>query len=334
MSTITRNFARLAASIDVGPALAELAANEPLWAEFTLRQEYPGSAHGDTECIVLRGPFSWAGAFTDLVAIDSPNVARLPAVAEVLVQAARLTRSESLGRVMVVRLKPGGVITPHVDEGAYAEHYARFHLVLDADQPGNVFTCGGASVSMAAGELWWFDHRQQHTVTNGTDRPRTHLIFDVRRPRFLTIDQEPIADIIESELWPLLVEHREELTTNKALMKLAPDTARYRDLEAAGSLCGLVVRDEARAVAGYSVNFIAPHLHYSECVAAHNDVLFLRRDHRQGTLGLRLLRATEDACRAHGAALICWHAKPGTSLEQILRRRAYRVQDVIFSKEL
>lgn len=148
----------------------------------------------------------------------------------------------------------------------------------------------------------------------------------------LTIAEEPIAEIIESELWPLLVQHREELTTNKALMELAPDVARYRDAENAGALLALIAREDGRIV-GYSGNFVLPHIHYMRLRMCANDVLFVDQAHR-ASLGLRLIHATEQAARARGAQLMAWHAKPGTPLENILRRRGCRVQDIVFTKEL
>jgi GNAT superfamily N-acetyltransferase len=147
-----------------------------------------------------------------------------------------------------------------------------------------------------------------------------------------TIAEEPIAEIIEGELWPLLVEHREELTTNKALMELAPDVARYAEAEAAGALLGIVARIDGQVV-GYSVNFVAPNLHYMRVRMAVNDVFFVDKAHR-GVLGLRLMRATREAAKARGAHLMAWHAKPGTPLESILRRQGCRVQDIVFTEEL
>jgi len=149
----------------------------------------------------------------------------------------------------------------------------------------------------------------------------------------LRITEEPIAGIIETELWPLLIEHREELTTNKDLMVLAPDVERYQQAEAAGVLFSLVARDGGRIV-GYSANFVGQHLHYSRLRYAHNDVLFVLRSAR-ASVGLRLIAATRQAAAAHGAQIMTWHAKPGTPLEAILRkRRGCRVQDIMFTEEV
>jgi len=147
----------------------------------------------------------------------------------------------------------------------------------------------------------------------------------------ITITEERCVDLIE-QLWPLLVEHREELTSNKALMQLAPDRERYRRAEEAGMLFGLIARENGKPV-GYSVNFIGPHLHYSALSYAQNDLLFVTKDHR-GTAGLRLIRETERVAKAKGAQMVIWHAKPGTQLEQLMPKLGYRVQDVMFSREI
>jgi len=149
----------------------------------------------------------------------------------------------------------------------------------------------------------------------------------------LQITEEPIAGLIETELWPLLIEHREELTTDKGLMILAPNVEAYRQAEEAGTLFALVARCDGRIV-GYSVNFLGQHLHYSGLTVAQNDVLFVTRSAR-ATTGLRLLTATRKAAAAHGAQVMTWHAKPGTALEAILRKReTCRVQDIVFTERV
>jgi hypothetical protein len=181
------NFQRLATGIVIAPVLAELDTQPELWGEITLRQEYPGSAHHDTECIFLRGPVIEHGAplaavFDTLDSADYPALDKLPQTANLLVRTLGFLAAVDVGRVMVVNLFPGGVIDPHVDEGAYAEAFERFHLSLQSEE-GNSFTVAGETVHMAPGELWWFNHRREHTVRNDSDRPRLHLIIDaIRRP--------------------------------------------------------------------------------------------------------------------------------------------------------
>ena len=179
------NFQRVQAGLHVNAAVDELAANPGLWELFTLRQTAPGTPHQDTETIVLRGPKSITNesVFNDLEADWLPYVGALGAVSGVVIDALEaLGPIDGLGRVMVVKLKPGGKITPHVDEGAYAAHYDRFHLVLDS-QPGNWFICGAESIVMHTGELWQFNHHLQHSAANLSQSDRIHIIIDARLKR-------------------------------------------------------------------------------------------------------------------------------------------------------
>ena len=136
-----------------------------------------------------------------------------------------------------------------------------------------------------------------------------------------------------AELLPLLQAHRDELATAKHLMEVAPNLEAYRVLEQGGALLALVAYLEDE-IAGYSVSFIGPHLHYSGLRYAHNDALYVAPAHRGGRLGLKLMRETEWRARERGARMMMWHAKPDTALEKILPRMGYAVQDVIFSKEM
>lgn len=152
----------------------------------------------------------------------------------------------------------------------------------------------------------------------------------------ITLTEQPIADIIETELWPLLVEHREELTTNKALMRLNPDVDRYRHAEASGFGMTIVARDGDQIV-GYSINFVAPHIHYKDVLMVYNDALWTTHSHR-ALVGAQLMAETKAAGKRRGASLMAWHAKPNTTLDRILRiavrRKSARVQDVVYTEEL
>lgn len=152
-----------------------------MWNAFTARQSAPGSPHHDTRCIVLRGPDS--PVLTPevvhgmLESVDTNAVDQLPAVRDLCAAACARIGAVALGRVMLVELAPGGHIDRHVDEGAYAAHFERFHLVLQSDE-GNTFHNGADAVHMKPGELWKFDHRIEHEVFNRSARPRIHLIID------------------------------------------------------------------------------------------------------------------------------------------------------------
>ena len=168
--------------LDPAAALRELDRRPELWDLITVRQQYEGSAHRDTETVFLRGPTTLEDVFNNMEAVDYDTLDELPATFDLVVRASRMLQAREVGRLMLVKLLTGGHITPHVDEGRYAQHFARFHLVLTSS-PGCRFFAGGEQVVMAPGELWWFNHRVQHEVRNAGPE-RIHLILDMTAPGY------------------------------------------------------------------------------------------------------------------------------------------------------
>lgn len=180
-----QHFQRIATGLDVRPLLTALGKRPELWAEITARQDTKGSPHVDTETIFLR----WAqnqtldAVFSELEAVDYPALAELPEAAELIEYVRHAADGKKLGRAMLVNLLPQGLITPHIDEGAYADYYERFHLCL-ASESKNEFYCEEAPgnfefVHMRPGDLWWFNHKKKHWVINNSNSSRIHLIVDV-----------------------------------------------------------------------------------------------------------------------------------------------------------
>lgn len=341
-------FERIKADIDVAPICIALAANQHLWREITVRQDWPGSAHHDTQCIWLRGPqqITVDAVFNDLAAHDYAAMEALqPEITQLITPLLREIGVTELGRVMIVNLKAGGEIDKHWDDGAYAAHYSRFHLVLTSAE-GNRFDCGDESVHMQQGELWWFDHRSEHCVRNDSKQGRIHIIIDAVTPRYPVRVSEQAAPTISGngivqlgydramrDAMPLLTEHWEEVAKNKQLMVLKPDDESYRRIEAEGKLLILGAYRDGKMV-GYSANFVHRHLHYADLIICQNDVLFLHKEHRSSLFGLQLIRSTERMAKARGAQMMLWHAKQDTALDKLMPRLNYGVQDIIYSKEL
>ncbi len=179
-------FKRLYSAVNVDPLLTAVQANDHLWREITARQSAPGSPHVDTETIFLR----WAqtrtvdAAFTEIPAIDYPANSILPEAYDLVAELLRFVNAGELGRVIIAKLLPWGQIDWHADEGAYSDHYERFHISLQSKE-GNLFLSGsGEWAHMRAGEAWWFNHKLPHHVINATDTPRLHLIVDCVAPEY------------------------------------------------------------------------------------------------------------------------------------------------------
>jgi Aspartyl/Asparaginyl beta-hydroxylase len=159
-------------------ALARAVARQAArFADIVFRQRAPGSPHPDTETIYLRMPpiITYESLFGSLEAVD------YPAMQEPAFRDAVAAMAERAGgapaRAMIVKLKPGGRIAPHVDEGAYAAATRRFHLPI-ATNPLAWLDSGGERLHLPSGTLWWFDKHALHCGGNDGAADRIHLILD------------------------------------------------------------------------------------------------------------------------------------------------------------
>lgn len=199
-----KNFERITTGLDVVPLLKALEKAPELWREITLRQEYPGSAHHDTETIVVRGPksFTREDYFFDFSALNYPAAIELDYLITPLVwPVLQALEVKELGRLFIVKLKPHGVIELHIDEGDYSDHYSRFHICLQSENA--TLTVRNETQHFAPGEAWWLDHKALHYGNNDSDVPRIHIIFDAVTPLY------PMEKLLEA--------HAQERIVSQAL---------------------------------------------------------------------------------------------------------------------
>jgi GNAT superfamily N-acetyltransferase len=150
----------------------------------------------------------------------------------------------------------------------------------------------------------------------------------------MAIPREIVASEWIDRAWPLLEEHYAELATVPDIMLLKPDVERYQTLEAAGNLFAIGTHVDAdgngaETLVGYSVNIVCTNLHYGDLLMCQNDLLFVRKSHRRGMTGMRLITATERAAKDRGVKMMLWHAKPGTTLDRMLPRLGYEPFETI-----
>jgi GNAT superfamily N-acetyltransferase len=149
----------------------------------------------------------------------------------------------------------------------------------------------------------------------------------------MAIPREIIASEWIDRAWPLLEEHYAELATVPDIMLLKPDVERYQTLEAAGNLFAIgmfdIHGDNGETLVGYSVNIVCTNLHYGDLLMCQNDLLFVRKSHRRGMTGMRLITATERAAKDRGVKMMLWHAKPGTTLDRMLPKLGYEPFETI-----
>lgn len=185
-----RNFQRICTGLHTMPLAHALARQPELWDRDKLRTTHSGTPHSQVSDIWLRfnDLTGWENkdeaARRGLVldeheSINYPAFALLPQARIIIWDLMRLVEGERLGRVLITRLGPGKVITPHVDGGSHAAYYDRYHVAL-ASLPGVVFRAGEEAVQMATGEVWWFDNSKEHEVVNNSGDDRITMIVDIK----------------------------------------------------------------------------------------------------------------------------------------------------------
>lgn len=162
---------------DVAPLVAMLPDLDDAWAEETWRQAMPYTPHRDSQTIFIRRqPGSRPrDVLHQLASVATRHHAGALAVAIEDIY----TRLEGRpARAMLVRLAPGGVISPHTDTGIYAEATVRFHLPL-VTNPGAWLEVDGEKYHLPAGALYAFDKHVPHRGGNDGDTARVHMILDI-----------------------------------------------------------------------------------------------------------------------------------------------------------
>lgn len=114
--------------------------------------------------------------------------------------------------------------------------------------------------------------------------------------------EELTAETLE-EAKPLLPAHYDELAEHKlAGIPLNPQYGLYLARAAAGQVLYVTLRDQGKLV-GYLVSFVAPGMHYQDCLTATGDIFFVYPDHR-GLEGGKLLFTTWiKECKRRGIRL-------------------------------
>ena len=173
------NFKKVG-EFDAATLVKELEATN-FWNWLNLRKS-PGLYHDVADDIILRfqrveGYYTLINYFDGLECVDYFPQGYLPNTMRAVNNKFGLSK---IGRIVVAKLKPGATIAPHIDEGQYAKQHDRFHFVVTTN-PHVEFGCGDETVHMSPGDIWWFDNKTQHYVTNAGDTDRIHVVVDIRK---------------------------------------------------------------------------------------------------------------------------------------------------------
>jgi quercetin dioxygenase-like cupin family protein len=83
----------------------------------------------------------------------------------------------SIGRISIVKLRPGCKVDLHVDYGKYFLNRDRYHLCL---QGKYLYTVGDESLEINPGTFFYFNNKIRHGSVNVGDVDRITVIFDIK----------------------------------------------------------------------------------------------------------------------------------------------------------
>ena len=187
--------AKSIATVQGYQALMEVFRNEELFSKQTYRQEFPDTPHADTETIFLRmqpglpedprefGENEYVLEIVNsLEAEDTPEYDAFPVVRTHVMNLMAMVSGERLGRVMIVKLKAGGEILPHDDQGAYPDYYDRFHIILSGQSKWAIGEEGDEDrFVMNPDEVYWVNNSVRHSVVAPHPKDdRIAIIVDIK----------------------------------------------------------------------------------------------------------------------------------------------------------
>lgn len=180
---MTRHFLQVG-EWDATPLALALRRKPELWDQHKFRTTFKDTPHAGISDILLRysppNMLEPEQVNNDFGLVCYPAWHALPEARPVIFNLMRRFEAVTLGRVVISCTAPGAEILPHADVGAaYADMDGmRIHAVVQG-LPGSKFTCGGETVQMLSNSVWWFDHKQIHSVENHSADDRIHLMVDL-----------------------------------------------------------------------------------------------------------------------------------------------------------
>ena len=190
-----KHFELISEGIDVAPLLSEIEHNAWLWNLNNRRKTVPGSPHAAMSDIWVRYnddtrarlTGDWTGFNDEHVPVWYQAWEALPSLRPIIFDLMAKVQGEMLGGVLITKIPPGAGIAPHADDSWHVQFFDKFYLSLKS-KPGAQFWCDDGETKEALepkpGEIWLFDNRKIHWVTNESDEDRITLIICIRTERF------------------------------------------------------------------------------------------------------------------------------------------------------
>lgn len=146
----------------------------------------------------------------------------------------------------------------------------------------------------------------------------------------ITYQQEAYDDI-KFEIQPLLYQHWQEIAMYKDKIDLEPDWERYAELDRAGKLHIVTVRDDGELI-GYYITLITKGLHYKNTVYGMNDILLLKPEYRNAGVGKNLFQFAEDLLRQEGVTVMTIHMKAYQPFDALCEKLGFDYAERLYTK--
>jgi len=130
------------------------------------------------------------------------------------------------------------------------------------------------------------------------------------------------------EVAQLVTDHWREVANDRDKIPLDPDWEKYRNMDKAGILVLMTVRDDGVMV-GYSLFVVMSLTHYKSNTVAMNDIIYVHPKYRGPRVGMRFIEFCHKELAQSKVHRICWHIKPVNNWTPILLRMGYRVEEYV-----
>ena len=148
----------------------------------------------------------------------------------------------------------------------------------------------------------------------------------------MEFQREIFTEELGNEGKALIDIHHAEVSGEIAHLPARIPYQKYASLEEAGVLRLFTARHEGRLV-GYNVFALVEH-HQHEVLFASHDTMFLRKDFRKGTTGIRFLKWCDEQLKQDGAKFITQHSSTSVDLENLFIRMGYKLAEKVYLKVL
>ena len=148
----------------------------------------------------------------------------------------------------------------------------------------------------------------------------------------ISYQQEFLCTVVK-DIEPLLKEDWDEIEHQKTKRVLNPDWDVYTNLEALGILKIFTARSSGVLV-GYVSCFLLPDIHSKGVVSANFEIIFVTKEFRKGSVGIRLLQFAEACVQEDGADFCYATTTNRNSASKLMERLGYTAIETKFEKGL